>query len=82
VDKEKIDVEVAHQTVTLRGHRSVPAHDEGEVPEIAGGKLRVHLMEIDHGAFSREVELPEDIERDKIVATYRSGMLWVALPKK
>ena len=44
-------------------------------------KVRVHLMEIDHGSFSREVELPPDIVADKIMATYRSGMLWIEIPK-
>ena len=28
--------------------------------------MRVHLMEIDHGAFAREVELPEDVDAEKI----------------
>ena len=44
-------------------------------------RVRIHLMEIDHGSFCREVELPEDVDRDRIVANYRNGMLWVELPK-
>jgi HSP20 family molecular chaperone IbpA len=39
-------------------------------------------MEIDHGNFSRDVELPEDVERDQISAAHRTGMLWIELPKK
>jgi HSP20 family molecular chaperone IbpA len=46
------------------------------------GKLRVHMMEIDHGAFFREVELPEHVAQSKISAHYRNGMLWIELPKK
>ena len=38
-------------------------------------------MEIDHGGFCREVELPEDVDRDRIAANYRNGMLWIELPK-
>jgi len=45
-------------------------------------RYRVHLMEIDHGKFSREVELPNDIHHEQINATYRNGMLWIELPKK
>jgi HSP20 family protein len=45
-------------------------------------KYRVHLMEIDHGPFVREVELPHDVESDRINATYKNGLLWIELPKK
>ena len=44
-------------------------------------RVRIHLMEIDHGAFSREVELPLDVDRNNITANYRNGMLWVEIPK-
>ena len=44
-------------------------------------RVRIHLMEIDHGSFCREVELPEDVDRERIVANYRNGMLWIELPK-
>jgi len=79
VDKEKIDVEVVEQRLKLRGARAVPTFGEPE----AGGheKIRVHLMEIDHGAFTREVEIPADSDRQRINATYRNGLLWIELPK-
>jgi HSP20 family protein len=79
VDKEKIDVEVADSRLKLRGARAVPSFspNPGERPE----KVRVHLMEIDHGAFSREVEIPQDADRHQISANYRNGMLWIEIPK-
>ena len=43
-------------------------------------RVRIHLMEIDHGGFCREVELPEDVDKDRIAANYRNGMLWIELP--
>jgi HSP20 family molecular chaperone IbpA len=82
VDKEKIEVEVVGQILKLRGTRAVPAHEEA-----AGAgtheprRVRIHLMEIDHGGFCREVELPEDVDREHIAANYRNGMLWIELPK-
>jgi HSP20 family molecular chaperone IbpA len=39
-------------------------------------------MEIDHGPFVREVELPDDIDHEAIRATYRVGLLWIELPKR
>ena len=84
VDKEKIEVEVVGQVLKLRGTRAVPAHEEASTESgTAHGprRVRIHLMEIDHGGFCREVELPEDVDRDRIAANYRNGMLWIELPK-
>lgn len=80
VDKDKIDVEVLSGELTLRGHRAVPWMDSrGQQTE---AKLRVHVMEIDHGSFCRTVELPKDAAQEKITATYRDGLLWIEIPKK
>ena len=82
VDKEKIDLVVHEQRLTLRGHRAVP-HCEKTLPGCDDSvKVRVHVMEIDHGPFAREVELPEDVVKEKIAAAYHDGLLWVELPKK
>jgi len=79
VEKEKIDVEVADQRLKLRGARAVPSFWP---PDSASHeKVRVHLMEIDHGGFTREVEIPADADRRKISATYRNGLLWIEIPK-
>ncbi len=80
--KEKIDLEVANGRLSIRGAREVPSYDEPEAASPERGKLRVHMMEIDHGSFFREVELPEEVVQAKIHATYRNGMLWIELPKK
>lgn len=81
VDKDKIDVLVADQRLRLRGTRVVPNCPES-IGSDGGRKLKVHLMEIDHGGFSREVELPHDVARERISAVYRDGLLWIELPKK
>ncbi len=80
VEKDRIDIEVHQQRLTLRGTRPVPTYDAN--PQSPGRKLRVHLMEIDHGAFIRQVEIPADVQEERISATYRNGMLWIELPKK
>lgn len=85
VDKEKIDVVVSEQKLMLRGQREVPTMPQPEGEGEGGGrpmKLRVHLMEIDHGPFCREVELPADVAHEQISAAHRNGLLWIELPKK
>src|SRR5262245_47443702 len=66
VDKEKIEILVEGHILRLHGRREVPAPDG----DGGTGRLRVHLMEIDHGAFSRDVELPEDVRQESISAQY------------
>ena len=82
VDKEKIDLTVAEGQLKLRGERKVPVQPTGTEGEARAMRVKVHLMEIDHGPFCREVELPEDAQSEHIAASYRDGMLWIEVPKK
>ncbi|HEX8322574.1 MAG TPA: Hsp20/alpha crystallin family protein [Tepidisphaeraceae bacterium] len=78
VEKENIDVIVHNQRLKLTGQRAAPTR---EAPDPCSTRLRVHLMEIDHGAFSREVELPADVDQKRIAASFENGLLWIELPK-
>lgn len=84
VDKNKIDVIVTDQKLTLRGARLVPTPPEGQggVSEAHTTKVRVHVMEIDYGMFCREVDLPTDVAHEQIAAAHLNGLLWIELPKK
>jgi HSP20 family protein len=81
VEKEKIEITVVDQRLTLKGARAVPQCPSPPCPDHEQ-RVRVHLMEIDHGMFVREVELPHDVIRDRISARYIDGLLWIDLPKK
>src|ERR1700742_3276058 len=67
VDKEKIDLEVVDGQLRLKGKREMPMHDEtanaaaSATSDTPSKKPRVHLLEIDHGSFAREVELPQNV---------------------
>ena len=82
VEKDKIDVVVHDGRLRLRGTRPVPQCPESHDAAGQVQRVRVHVMEIDHGAFSREVELPRDVNKQQISAVYRDGMLWIELPKR
>jgi len=80
VNRDEIEVTVDGQVLHIRGTRVVPAPAaEGEKQSC---RVRIHLMEIDHGNFSRDVDLPQDVIQEKIGAVHRNGMLWIELPKK
>lgn len=84
VDKGKIDIELIDQRLTIKGNRAVPTLETATATADPhdSKKYRVHLMEIDHGLFSREVELPHNVHKEHIKASHHNGMLWIQLPKK
>ena len=88
VDKSRLDITVRPPAdpgdpmrLVLRGERPVPQSPDVDANN-APRRDRIHRMEIDHGAFVREIELPADVDADRIAATYRAGLLWVELPKR
>lgn len=76
VRPEAIDLEVRGQVLTLSGTRPSPTVDKPT------GPVRLHVMEIDHGRFSRDLPIHENIDSEAISAVYRQGLLWIKLPKK
>jgi HSP20 family protein len=79
VEKEQIEVVLHENRLKLTGKREVPIKD---APKDCQAKARIHLMEIDHGGFSREVELPANVDKNQINASFNNGLLWIELPKK
>jgi HSP20 family protein len=92
VDKDKINLVATGNRLLISGTRPSPRHQPmansadlktaAPEPQAAAQRTRVHLMEIDHGAFCREVELPNDVVQERIVAEHRNGLLWIELPKR
>lgn len=73
---EDVDLHAEGGALLLSGERPVP-----DVPNVAG-EVQLHLMEVDHGRFYRSLDLPANVDTDKIEATYSRGFLWIRLPKK
>lgn len=74
VDKEKIHLEVESDRVKFRGVRETPEPTGKEEP------LQILTMEIDSGAFEREISLPGGVETEAVRAEYKNGLLWIYLP--
>ena len=72
VKKEDLKLSVENGNLTLSGTRG-----EQAVPE----NSRWLRNELWHGSFSRTVELPHDVNAEKISATLENGVLRVQLPK-
>jgi HSP20 family molecular chaperone IbpA len=76
LDPEEFAVECLETTrICLRGIRQPPRHVTED--DLCG----VEEMEIDEGAFAREIELPEPVDEKSVEITYDRGFLWIHLPK-
>ena len=72
VDPKDVDLSVLRNTVTISGERKPFVEKEGQI---------VHRTELGSGKFSRTVELPVDIDPDKITASCKDGIMLVTLAK-
>lgn len=70
--KDEIDISLEGNTLTIKGEKK----KEEEVKE--EDYYRCERM---FGAFSRSVELPIDVQADKVNASFKNGVLEIRLPK-
>src|SRR5271169_206544 len=72
VPPDQITIETQGRTLTVAGKRDSTA------PEGSG----YHRRERDSGAFSRSLQLPEDLDVARTEASYAHGLLTLRVPKK
>jgi HSP20 family protein len=71
VDRDKIDISVEDDTVTVRGERQ-PDEKEGAT---------YHRRERRYGTFVRSFRLPFRVDAENVEATYTDGVLKIVLPR-
>ena len=72
VERDEIDIVVEGLYLTISGHRSEPASPKC---------MRWHQMEIAHGRFERVLALPQEVDAERITATYKDGFLYITVPR-
>ena len=72
IDPKMVDVRVENNILTIRGERRV---DEKQNTE------NFHRVERSYGPFGRAFTLSTAVDPEKIRATYKAGVLSIALPK-
>jgi HSP20 family protein len=73
VDAKEIDIDVSGNTLTIRGEKKEEKEDK---------KRDYHYVERSYGSFHRSVQLPSSVDRSKVDATYKNGVLTVTLAKR
>jgi HSP20 family molecular chaperone IbpA len=84
VEPEHIEIEVVSGRLWVRGHREAPEplQQHEYALSIARKAVRVIAMEIDHGQFEREIEIPSGFDQGRITTEWDNGLLWIYLPRK
>lgn len=72
VDPGKTDISVVGKTLTVKGSR---------IPEDSGGEGSYHRQERWNGSFTRTIELPFQIDQNRVAARFSKGILEVRLPR-
>jgi HSP20 family protein len=72
IKPEDIDISVVGETLTLSGERHPNELQEG---------AQYHRQERGYGKFTRSIQLPFPVDVNKVEATFKNGVLQVALPR-
>jgi len=72
MDPKDIDISLSNGLLTIKGEKKQEREEkEGDY----------HLTERSFGTFTRAIQLPAEVQSDKIEASYKNGVLKVTLPK-
>lgn len=72
IDTEKIDISIVNETLTIKGARAEEPGKEG---------LSCHRKERDFGHFVRSLQLPFEVDADRVQARFAEGILEITLPR-
>ncbi|MGI6595830.1 MAG: Hsp20/alpha crystallin family protein [Elusimicrobia bacterium] len=72
IKKEDISLTLEEDILTLSGKSNQTQEEK---------KANYYRKEIREGAFSRSIKIPSPVEKEKVSATYKDGLLEITLPK-
>ncbi|HRO11847.1 Hsp20/alpha crystallin family protein [Amaricoccus sp.] len=72
LDEKDVEVKVANGALTIRGQKTETREESDKA---------YHLSERRYGSFQRSFPVPEDVDADRIEASFAKGVLTVTLPK-
>lgn len=72
IDPKEVDINLTGNLLTIKGEKKSEKEERGD---------GFHRMERSYGSFSRSLQLPCEVQEDKIEAHYKNGVLDLRLPK-
>jgi len=72
IDPKSLEVSLQESVLNVSGRRDIPADQNANY----------YRQERFRGSFQRVISLPEDVDPDKVEATYRDGILQVTVQRR
>jgi HSP20 family protein len=72
MEPDDIHISIEHNTLTISGEKQAESEEKDK---------RYYRHERSYGSFYRSIPLPEEVDEDKIDASFKRGVLQVKLPK-
>ena len=72
MDKKDINVSLEENLLTIKGEKNEEKESKGK---------HYHTLERRSGSFYRAIRLPVEVEKDKVEAAFKDGVLTLRLPK-
>ncbi len=72
MDAKDIDISLSDGVLTIKGEKKQEREEK---------EADYHLVERSYGAFTRSIQLPREVQGDKISASYKDVILRITLPK-
>lgn len=76
LDASTLDVKLDRGVLTISGTRPPAASDQD------GDKVTVYSRERPSGHFKRGINLPDDVDPDRVQASYRDGVLHISVARR
>jgi HSP20 family protein len=73
VDPGNVDISLTEDMLTIRGEKKEEQEEK---------RRDYHRIERCYGSFSRTVSLPSAVDADTVEATFKDGVLTIAMPKR
>jgi HSP20 family protein len=72
MSEKEIDLSISGDTLTIRGEKKEEKEDKNK---------NYYYSERSYGTFMRTIPLPQQIETNKVSASFKKGVLTITLPK-
>lgn len=72
VDENDVDISLSGNILTIKGEKKAEEKKDGK---------NYHRVERSYGSFQRSLTLPDEVNADKITATFQQGVLHLTVPK-
>ena len=72
IAEKDIDISISDGILTVKGEKKHEKEEEN---------ARYHTVERRYGSFSRTMRLPDDVDTERVDATFKDGILKLTLPK-